>query len=118
VIATAYSGSVAGVVDTDVIDLVAQDGDGRFLAVMIEDRPWGSDPEQLTQLREKFNSYFTFIALGGYVEQVPRAAGRPITIQLRCGAPPEGEIAALLAETERLLVSQGIGFELKLVDYL
>jgi hypothetical protein len=62
-----------GVADTDVIDLVAQDGDGRFLAVMIEDRPRGSDPAQITQLRDKFNSYFTFIGLGSYVEQVPDA---------------------------------------------
>ena len=109
---------MAGVADTDVIDLVAQDGDGRYLAVMIEDRPWGSDPAQVTQLREKFNSYFTFIALGSYVEQVPDAAGEEITIQLRCSSLPDGEIAELLTQTERLLGNQGIGFEIKVVDYL
>ena len=109
---------MAGVADTEVVDLVAQDGDGRYLAVMIEDRPWGSDPEQIGQLREKFNSYYTFIALGGFVEQVPEAAGHPITIQLRCSATPEGEFAALLAEASRLLAAHGIEYELHLVDYL
>jgi hypothetical protein len=109
---------VAGVIDPEVIDLVAQDADGRYLAVMIEDRPWGADPEQPAQLREKFNSYYTFIALGGYVERVPEAAGREVTVQLRCSASPGGEIADLLADTERRLRDHGIGFELKVVDYL
>ncbi len=109
---------MAGVADTGVVDLIAQDGDGRHLAIMIEERPWGSDPEQAAQLREKFNSYYTFIALGGYVEHVPEAVGQPITIQLRCSSLPDGEIAELLTQTERLLGNQGIGFELKVVDYL
>ncbi len=91
---------MAGVADTGVVDLIAQDGDGRHLAIMIEERPWGSDPEQVAQLREKFNSYYTFIALGGYVEHVPEAAGQPITIQLRCSSQPDGEIAELLTQTQ------------------
>jgi hypothetical protein len=109
---------MAGVADPDVIDLIGQDADGRYLAIMIEERPWGSDPAQPAQLREKFNSYYTYIALGGYYEYVPQAAGQQVTIQLQCGAAPDGEIANLLSDAQRRLAERGIGFELKVVDYL
>jgi hypothetical protein len=109
---------MSGVADTEVIDLLAQDADGRYLAVMIEERPWGSDPEQRQQLRDKFNSYATFIADGQYAAQVPAAAGHPVTIQLRAGSMPTGEFADLIEFTGQQLARFGIALEVMVVDYL
>jgi len=109
---------VPGVADVNVIDLLAQDGDGRYLAVMVEERAWGSDPNQSVQLREKFNSYATFIADGQYSTRVPESAGERVTIQLRCPEPPTGEFAAMLDFVTTRLDDIGIGVEIKVVDYL
>lgn len=107
-----------GVADVNVIDLLAQDGDGRYLAVMVEERAWGSDPNQSVQLREKFNSYATFITDGQYTTQVPESAGERVTIQLRCPEPPTGEFEAMLDFVTTRLDDIGIGVEIKVVDYL
>lgn len=109
---------MAGVADAGVVDLVAQEGDGRFVAIMIETRPWGSTPEQAAQLRAKLNAYASFITEGQFVSQVPDAAGHRVTIQLRCSELPPDDVAALLAVAEGQLEAYGIGFDLKVVDYL
>ena len=109
---------MAGIADAGVVDLVAQEGDGRFVAIMIEDRPWGSTPDQVAQLRAKLNAYASFITEGQYVSQVPNAAGQHVTVQLRCAEPPPADIAALLEFARDQLESLGIGFELLVVDYL
>jgi len=85
---------------------------------MLEDRPWHSTPDQVTQLRAKLNAYASFITEGQYVSQVPDAAGQRVTIQLRCAEPPPGDVAALLEFAREQLESLGIGFELLVVDYL
>lgn len=35
---------MAGIADTDTIDVVAQDAEGQYVIAMVEDRPWGTDP--------------------------------------------------------------------------
>jgi len=109
---------MAGIADAGVVDLVAQEGDGRFVAIMLEERPWGCTPDQVAQLRTKLNAYASFITEGQYVSQVPSAAGQRVTVQLRCAEPPPDDVAALLAVAEEQLESHGIGFELVVVDYL
>ena len=52
--------------------------------VMIEDRPWGSDPAQLDQLQEKLNNYLDYVLDGFLAQQYPAYAGRKIRIALEC----------------------------------
>lgn len=62
---------MAGIADPNTIDLVAQDTDGTYLLVMIEDRPWGVVDEQATQLREKINTYAGYVLDGSLAQQYP-----------------------------------------------
>lgn len=99
-----------GIEDTDVIDLVAQDADGVYLVVMVETRPWGSDPDQPMQLREKINSAAGYVLNGQLVEQFPDAAGQPTRIQLDCVEPPTPEIAQLTEWAAAQLAPMGVDF--------
>lgn len=109
---------MAGIADTNVIDLVAQDADGAYMLVMVEDRPWGADPDQTAQLREKFNTYANYILDGSLAEHFPQTAGEPILIRLDACQPPPEEIAALIEYTTEALDRLGVGLSLNVVDYL
>jgi len=69
---------MAGIADTYTIDLVAQDADGTYLLVMVEDRPWGTHPDQSAQLQEKLNTYASYVLDGG------RTEGRAARARSRC----------------------------------
>jgi len=101
---------MAGVADTNTIDIVAQDAAGKFLVVMVETRPWGSDPNQPAQLREKINAYAGFILDGSLARRYPETGGCHVVIQLDCCQAPSDEIAAIIKIAEVQLLKSGIGF--------
>lgn len=103
---------MAGISDTNTIDLVAEDAAGDVLVVMVEDRPWGADPDQEVQLREKVNLYADFIGNGSLVRQFPEAAGKQVSVRLDCVEEPAGQIATLIKYTALQLEQLGIGFVL------
>ena len=76
---TAEEREPRGVHNPRVIDLITPDAaTGEVVLVMIEDRPWQSDPEQLRQLEAKFNAYLEY-ALGGHLaKQYAEYAERPV----------------------------------------
>ena len=80
--------------------------------LMIEDRPWGSEPAQLDELQEKLNNYLDYVLDGFLVQQYPAYAGLKIRIALECVAEPKGAEQGLLEAIERYLASTGIGFRL------
>ena len=106
-----------GVQNPRVVDLITQDdASGEVVLVMLEQRPWGSHPEQLRQLEAKFNSYLEYV-LGGHLEaQYPQYAGRPVRFQLDCVANPRLEDRPFFtamsnfaaAESIRLVVAAGV----------
>lgn len=102
---------MAGIADTNTIDLVAQDADGTYLLVMIEDRPWGADPDQPTQLQEKINTYAGFIFDGSLARQYPETDGQPVRIRLDCTQAPDGHIAHITDHAATQLAGHGIGFQ-------
>lgn len=108
---------MAGLAEPNVIDLVGQDADGRFLLIMVETRAWGSDAQQGSQLKEKINAYAGFIMDGGLARHYPEAAGRRVDIQLNCAdsPPPDGEIPSILRHAASQLDKAGIGFRLKVL---
>jgi len=101
---------VAGVREPGVIDVVAQDADGTIVVAMVEDRPWGDDPEQERQLREKINTYAGFVLDGSLVRHYPETEGQPVRIQLDCVEEPTGRIAVVTDHAASELAKLNIGF--------
>jgi len=100
---------MAGVKDTTVVDVVAQDpGGGGFTLVMVEDRPWGSDPNQPEQLRKKISLYSSWILDGDLGSQYPETVGRPVRIQLDCVQPLDDATAAIIDFANHRLAEFGI----------
>lgn len=87
---------MAGMDESEVIDLVAQEEDGAALLVIVEARPWSSPLEQGEQLKAKLNTYAQFILDGGLVSHYPEFDGRPATIRLECAMEPPSAIQDIL----------------------
>ncbi len=102
---------MTGVADTDTVDLIAQDVDGTYLVIMIEDRPWGATAEQEAQLREKINTYAGYVLDGGLVQTYPETAGQPVGIRLDCRDEPTGHVAHIIHHAAAELAMHGIGFQ-------
>lgn len=102
---------MAGVADTNTIDLVAQDPDGTYLLVIIEDRPWGAADEQEGQLREKINTYAGYVLDGSLARTYPETAGGPVRIRLDCLEEPRGHFAHIADHAAAQLAAHGIGFQ-------
>jgi hypothetical protein len=108
---------MAGLQDPYVIDLVGQEADGTCLLVIVEERPWGSDPDQPRQLREKINSYTGYIVDGSLVKQYPEISGQPVKIQLNCSEAPPGELADVVRHAASQLERIGVGFAVRVVPH-
>ena len=101
-----------GVQNPRVVDLITFDRVAdRVILLMIEHRPWGSDPKQLDQLQEKLNNYLDYVLDGYLTKQYPDYLGKVVRIQLEAPAPPEGEAAELVKAIEHYLKSIRIEFE-------
>jgi hypothetical protein len=103
---------LAGVAQTNVVDIVGQDASGRYLVIMVEARPWGSDASQASQLKEKINAYAGFIMDGSLARQYPETARQPVDIQLDCCETPSGEFATILSHAAAQLQRLGIGMRI------
>lgn len=108
---------MAGVHDTEVIDLVTHDAEtGEYALIMIEERAWGNSKLQIDQLREKINNYAFFALDEGLIRTFPGAADKPIRLQIDCIEPPTGEAAILITRATELLREHGIGFRVHVLD--
>jgi hypothetical protein len=103
---------MAGIADPNTVDVVAQSPDGTYLVVMIEDRPWGTDPDQPNQLRKKINAYAGYILDGSLAQVDPAIAGKRIDIQLDCVNEPAEDIVGILERARDELQKLDIGFRL------
>jgi hypothetical protein len=99
-----------GIADTNMIDLVAQEADGTVVLVMVEERPWGSDPDQASQLQEKINTYASYALDGSIVRQYPETVGQPVRIRLDCAEMPTGHFAHITAHAKSQLEVRTIDF--------
>jgi hypothetical protein len=98
-----------GVFNPRVVDLIALDeASDEVVLVMLEERPWGSDPQQLRQLEAKFNAYLSYV-LGGYlVKQYPEYADRGVRFQLECAENPPAADAAFFTAMSNFAAGEGI----------
>jgi len=107
---------MAGIANSGVVDLIAQDASGNPWLIMIEDRRWGADENQETQLRGKVNAYADYIISGSLAQQYPETAGRRVGIRLECVDTPRGPFRQLVERTASLLAERGIDFYVNPID--
>ena len=100
-----------GVQNPRVVDLIRPGPEGGVELLMLESRPWGSDPRQLAQLEEKLNAYLGYVQTGALARDYPQYAGAAVRFCLECAAPPEGEAARMLGAMREFCVGEGIGFD-------
>jgi hypothetical protein len=108
-----------GVENPRIVDLIAPDrGTGQVVLRMLEPRPWGSDPQQLHQLEDKLNSYFSYVLDGFLARDYPQYEGRPVRIELACraAAVPGSEEEAFLRAVERFCARNGLTFAVAVSD--
>jgi hypothetical protein len=100
-----------GVHNPRVIDLITPDAaSGEVVLVMLEERPWQSEPDQLRQLEAKFNAYLEY-ALGGHLaQQYPEYASRPVRFQLECAENPRPADGAFFTAIANFAAAESIRF--------
>jgi hypothetical protein len=100
-----------------VVDLVSLDQTQDCVQLlMLETRAWGSDPQQLGQLEDKFNAYLGYVQGGYLARDYPHYAGRRVRFRLECAHPPAGEAARMLAAMRGFAEGEGIGFDVAVAD--
>jgi hypothetical protein len=104
---------LAGLEDSNTIDLVGKDAEGTFLLVMIEERPWGSDPNQADQLMAKISAYAGYVLDGDLVRQFPETAEGRFKIQLECVDSPDGHFSHIIDHAVEQLANLRIEFEVR-----
>ena len=106
-----------GVHNPLVVDLVRLDPErDEVVLLMLEERAWGTVPEQLRQLEDKFNSYLGYVLDGHLTEQYPEYAGKRVCVRLDCAAPPgEGE-RAMLTAMGNFAASENLSFEVNIIE--
>ncbi len=106
-----------GVANPRVVDLIGLDSDSdEVYLVMLEERPWGADPEQLRQLENKFNAYLGYLLDGYLAREYPQYEGKRVRFQLDCASAPEGEAIAFLNGARNFAAGEGIRFVVNVVQ--
>lgn len=108
--------SERGVHNAKVVDLIARDdATGAVVLTMIERRPWGSVPDQIRQIEEKFNSYLGYVKGGMLESQYPQYAGAPVVFLLECVEKPGGQESTFLGAVQKFAGEEGFRFDVEVV---
>jgi len=100
-----------------VVDLITPDeATGEVVLVMLEERPWGADPEQLRQLEAKFNSYLEYVLGGHMARQYPDYAERPVRFQIECTANPPASARPFLTAMTNFAAGEQIRLVVAVVE--
>lgn len=106
-----------GVHNPKVVDLISLDRErDEVVLLMLEQRPWGSTPEQLRQLEAKFNGYLGYALDGFLAAQYPDYQGKPVCIRLDCVMTPGEEERAMFSAMQRFAASVEIRFEVNVIQ--
>lgn len=106
-----------GVANPRVVDLIGLDAErDEVFLVMLEERPWGAESEQLRQLEDKFNAYLDYLLDGFLAREYPQYAGKRVRFQLDCATAPQGEATAFLNAARNYAEGEGIRFIVNVVQ--
>lgn len=98
-----------GVFNPRVVDLIHHDRErDEVVLLMLEERPWGSDPAQLRQLEAKFNAYLSYLLDGHMLRQYPEFEGKDVCFQLDCVARPSGEAERMIRAMQNFAAAESI----------
>ncbi len=101
-----------GIHNDRVIDLIRLDSESdEVVLLMLEERAWGTSPEQLRQLEAKFNSYLTYVLDGHLVKQYPQYQSKRVRFLLDCATPPGQQEQAMLTSMRNFAISENLGFD-------
>jgi len=105
-----------GVQNPNVIDLISLDAEAnQVVLLMLEQRPWGTVPDQLEQLDEKYNSYVSYVLDGHLVRQYPQYADKAVRIQLDCASPPGSREQVRINAMRNFAVSERLRFRMSVI---
>ena len=100
-----------GVQNPMIVDRIEVDpASADVVLVMIERRPWGSDPRQFQQIEEKINRYLGYALDGHLAEHYPQYQGKHVQIRLECAAAPAGESLRFVGAAEHAMSAHGVDF--------
>ena len=100
---------MAGIEDTDVIDLVTHDrAAAQIVLIMSETRPWGAEGVQLDQLVAKLNTYAAYALDEHFRSRHPEVGDAAIRIQVDCVDEPDEPTARVVDDAARVLDEHGI----------
>jgi len=106
-----------GVHNPKVVDLISRDvASGEVVLTMVETRPWGSAPDQIKQVEDKFNSYLGYVLAGQLARDYPQYAGLPVAFRLDCAQPPGPQERAFLAAVTRFAAGEKIRFVVRVPE--
>ena len=106
-----------GVANPRVVDLIGLDTErDEVYLVMLEERPFGTDPEQLFQLEAKFNAYLGYLLDGYLVREYPQYEGKRVRFQLDCASTPTGDMKAFLNSVRKFSENEGIRFVVNVIQ--
>jgi hypothetical protein len=105
-----------GVHNPRVVDLIRLDAEsGEVVLLMVEERAWGSVPEQFGQLEDKFNSYLSYVLGGHLAEEYPQYAGRRVCFELECAGAPGSRELGLLTAMRNFAEGENLGFRVSVL---
>lgn len=94
-----------------VIDVVSiETKSGHVLLTVSDHLEWGDVNAHMRILQDKLNYYLAFVQSGEILQSYPRAAGRPVMIEVIFKHPPLPEATKLLQRTKQIIESAGFGF--------
>ena len=106
-----------GVFNPNVVDLVSYDAErDEVVLLMLEERAWDTDPEQLRQLEAKFNSYLSYVLDGHLSQQYPDYADKDVCFRLDCAAAPRGEAEKMLRAMQNFAAGEQIRFVVQRIE--
>ena len=106
-----------GVFNAKVVDLITWDEERQEVELlMIEQREWESEPEQLRQLEDKFNAYLGYVMDGHMVQQYPQYDGKDVCFRLDCAQAPRGEAEQMLRAMQNFAAGEGIRFVVQVIQ--
>ena len=105
-----------GVHNPNVIDLISLDpAVNEVVLLMLEKRPWGTVPNQLEQLDDKYNSYVSYVLDGHLAKQYPQYADKAVRIQLDCASPPGSQEQVRINAMRNFAVSERLKFQMNVI---
>ena len=106
-----------GVFNPNVVDLISYDAErDEVVLLMLEERAWDTDPEQLRQLEAKFNSYLSYVLDGHLSQQYPEYVDKDVCLRLDCADPPAGEAEKMLRAMQNFAAGEKIRFVIQRIE--